>query len=119
MTTDTDNLRRLAEAATPGPWFVAERVTRSGLSIVEDGRVHGMFPVTAERHEAAYIAAANPVAILALLDRLRAAEARKVRLREALKGAVEALRRTGCGMPSEYNAMKRGEAALAAEDLTP
>ena len=74
-----DELRRLAEAATPGPWKVERddpspdvhdatgsviaTTMHSDLSRMEDG------------HNAAFIAAANPAAVLALLDRLRAAEA--------------------------------------------
>lgn len=60
-------LRRLAEAATPGPWDCTvhigdgeERVTVIGLT--EPG--HG--------HDANYIAAVSPDVILALLDRLDA-----------------------------------------------
>ena len=78
--TDTNELRRLAQAATPGPWhfwrgwvaadidsdggiIIAERPTPSGGKY--QARVDGNFR---------FIAAANPAAITELLDRLEAAE---------------------------------------------
>lgn len=77
--TDTTTLRRLAEAATPGPWHDKMHCT------VNSGHPH--FEVVADTemdHErmtenAAYIAAVHPAAVLALLDeveRLRAEVAR-------------------------------------------
>ena len=78
--TDTNELRRLAQAATPVPWhfwrgwvaadidsdggiIIAERPTPSGGKY--QARVDGNFR---------FIAAANPAAITELLDRLEEAE---------------------------------------------
>lgn len=73
--TDLDELERKARAASEGPWFVRKEPTSSGLAVIEDGRHDGLFPITAEWHEARFIAAANPAVILALIERVRAAEA--------------------------------------------
>lgn len=77
---DTKDLRRLAQAATPGPWhfwhgWVAADIDRDGGVIIAErptpsggkyqARVDGNFR---------FIAAANPAAISELLDRLEAAE---------------------------------------------
>jgi uncharacterized protein YciI len=72
-------LRKVAEAATPGPW------------VAEDGEVWRPSPIAdlavAEAElvrNAAYIAAASPDVVLGLLDRLDAAEAKVARV-EALE----------------------------------
>ena len=112
-----NELRRLAQAATPGPW-VAKNVSGAGLEI---HMIHPLYPdkewpafgtdsafckkglVSYETwtqfpHEvqnvqqsknAEYIAAANPAAISELLDRLEAAE----KERDALRAEVEAMKR--------------------------
>ena len=91
--TDTNELRRLAQAATPVPWhfwrgwvaadidsdggiIIAERPTPSGGKY--QARVDGNFR---------FIAAANPAAITELLDRLEAAEEE----RDALRAENEAM----------------------------
>ena len=74
---DVAELRRLAEAATPGPWdyyrphpnyraYAVDRVMPGG-HLGEDVATTG--DVCAEEN-GAYIAAANPAAVLGLLDRL-------------------------------------------------
>lgn len=85
-TIDTANLRALAEAATPGPWIhypedniiVAEGQEHATLIDVCARSLH--VPPVQRDANAALIAAANPAAILALLDRLAAAEARNATL---------------------------------------
>ena len=112
-----NELRQLAQAATPGPW-VAKNVSGAGLEI------HMSHPVYPDKewpafgtdsafckkglvsyetwtqfpHEvrdvqqsknAEYIAAANPATISALLDRLEAAE----KERDALRAKIEAMER--------------------------
>lgn len=86
--TDLTTLRQLAEAATPGPWDVYGAVVWSpdarsviaGASATEptSGVVEYERPkwsaINQPARNAAYIAAANPQAILALLDRLERAE---------------------------------------------
>lgn len=88
---DPAELRRLAEAAeTPGPWAVddewgfAVRTHGTAMAVPSTGE-----PVcdTACGTDAAFIAAANPAAIISLLDRLEAVEAE----RDALRGALAAL----------------------------
>jgi len=64
MKTNIEELKRLAEAATPGPWIKRGYVLGIGCGV--DG-------VTAVAHhttsaDAAYIAAANPAAVLELIQ---------------------------------------------------
>jgi hypothetical protein len=90
-----DELRRIAAAATPGPWYASAQLEGDyGLTYA----TIGAFPVGTEdqpaktchdedticevwngEHDgaanAAYIAAANPAVVLALLDCVRAADA--------------------------------------------
>ena len=72
-TPDVAELRRLAEAATPGPWEWDDNHARPGL---RHGRSFGgvLFRCGAlygpDAADAAFIAAANPAVVLALLDRL-------------------------------------------------
>ena len=80
-------LRALAEAATPGPWTLSADGPPpdiiAGMSVVAC-----TLPSDRTRDEdtanAAYIAAANPAAVLALLDEVE-------RLREALDKALPCL----------------------------
>lgn len=76
----TPDLRKLAEAATPGPWSADawKKILVDGVS-ADVGSIDaalvlmdGAPQLTAD---AAYIAAANPTTILSLLDRLEKAEA--------------------------------------------
>ena len=95
-TIDTANLRALAEAATPGPWTSVSRGQYWGEDEGEVNDIEGQDVVGAEfvkpigdvdttrgqawRRDTDYIAAANPAVMLALLDRLAAAEARNATL---------------------------------------
>lgn len=81
------NLRKLAEAETPGPWIADEL---SPFIVVpkseyDAGRAFSADSVCTCKSEADrdYIAAANPKAILALLDASAAKDAEIARLREA------------------------------------
>lgn len=85
---DTKELRKLAQAATPGGWYV-EGNDVYGCKDVTDGEEewHPVIacadddePVKYESN-AAFIAAANPETILELLDRLEAAEKERDELR--------------------------------------
>lgn len=87
---DTKELRRVAEAATPGPWRMVpdERTYRdlnghptgneyiAGYDVHSDAReiigCEGINP--AQETDAAFIAAANPATVLALLDRVERLE---------------------------------------------
>ena len=76
MTVDLEELKRLAKAATPGPWQVS--LNGSG----EDGWVedsNSQYLTTGYEGEMAakdvrFIAAANPAAVLALIERVEEAE---------------------------------------------
>lgn len=82
MTINKDELRRLAEAATPGPWIdsgcgdVEDLKKRRRIAIfyrpVQGQTLHQGFD--GSMANASFIAAANPATILALLDELEAAQ---------------------------------------------
>jgi hypothetical protein len=91
---DTKELRRLAQAATPGPWINHGRqpnvaglphsaVAAKTLLARVYSEAYG--DVEQETANASFIAAANPAAISELLDRLEAAE----KERDALRAKVE------------------------------
>lgn len=74
MSVDTKSLRKLAEAATPGPWAVGPYYNRDGHGVgpvVHDVGHVNSDAVVAEhvvKEDAAFIAAANPQTVIALLD---------------------------------------------------
>ena len=71
--TDLTTLRRLAEAATPGPWYLHtsdDTLVSSESGEIVQAQGEYMIEYASMEADAAYIAAANPQAILALLDRL-------------------------------------------------
>lgn len=79
---DINELRQLAQAATPGGWYVEQGSLVYGCKDVTDGEekwrpviacIDDDEPVNYEGN-AAFIAAANPVAITELLDRLETTE---------------------------------------------
>lgn len=78
---DTKELRRLAQAATPGPWEVYG-LDQNGQAIIRGEHIeiatcwhHCVGSIEKEMHaNAAFIAAANPAVIDELIDRLEAAE---------------------------------------------
>jgi hypothetical protein len=72
--TDIDKLRALAEAATPGPWsHEAVRFMQHDVHTPDSVEADGMSTITCwHRCDAAFIAAFNPTAVLALLDELAA-----------------------------------------------
>jgi hypothetical protein len=88
MSTETDAaLRAAAEEATPGPWTTDDSRNTAGLARVWQYRGLGIaecrYRGAENRKDAAFIALANPTAILDLLDRVEAAEAKVARV-EAL-----------------------------------
>lgn len=95
MSDNLDNLRKIAEAATPGPWTVMD-VNDPGegvnfIDVHQDGKswevVSRRLP---DRHDdrdqmsadATHIATFDPPAVLALLSRLEQAEQAAARVRE-------------------------------------
>lgn len=90
---DLAALRAVADVATPGPWEHNHEGLQGGEVIrAAAGRVARVYANTWPQHlpdceNAAFIAAFDPPTVLALLDRLEAAEARlasRYRLNEAL-----------------------------------
>lgn len=109
---DLDELRKLAEAATPGPWhFHQDDGTALDISEVciprPEEDVDLSIASLLEDRDGAFIAAANPATVLALLDRVERAEAATERIREAVSGHPECDRYSeddviSCGWKSAY-----------------
>ena len=84
MTIDTNELRRLAQAATPGPWYVTGKLTRYVEALIDGGLIQEVAACGPTKADGGYgpqqeanarlLAAANPAAISELLDRLEEAE---------------------------------------------
>ena len=84
MTIDINKLRRLAQAATPGPWYATGKLTRYVEARIDGGLIQEVAACGPTKADGGYgpqqeanarlIAAANPAAISELLDRLEAAE---------------------------------------------
>ena len=93
LTPDLAELRRLAEAATPGPWEWDDDHARPGL---RHGRSFGgvLFRCGAlygpDAADAAFIAAANPAVVLALLAERDALAAKVERVRALHKSSGDA-----------------------------
>lgn len=81
--TDDQELRKLAENATPGPWrwtpdrgnepFASDcgpTLKNAAEDLVVSAWGHDWWGITVDDHDAEFIAAANPQAILGLLDEL-------------------------------------------------
>ena len=96
--TDINELRRLTQEATPGPWYIGSGIYEgrniySVEAVTDDeGFTYNPVVATAEDDEVAcwdanarLIAAANPAGISELLDRLEAAEKERDALRTALE----------------------------------
>ena len=79
--TDQD-LRRLAEAATPGEWAPAipSGAGMAYVQAVRHGELRGEVAACLYDADARHISAASPATVLALLDRVEAAERAKERL---------------------------------------
>lgn len=107
-------LHAAAEDADPGPWVWDGRECVLRDVVFDDGTVGSLeVAETAEPDNAAYIAAANPAAILALLADLDAA-------REALREALSAFSATQrlADYPPDHWAV-RARTALARLDREP
>ena len=84
MTINIKELRRLAQAATPGPWYVTGKLTRYVEALIDGGLIQEVAACGPTKADGGYgpqqeanarlIAAANPAAISELLDRLEEAE---------------------------------------------
>ena len=91
-------LRRLAEAATPGPWEAFGAVdgrrgerwlgVTTDMRATESARAGDVFSAQdCTRQDALFIAAANPAAVLSLLDDADALRAELAHMREARDNA--------------------------------
>lgn len=69
MNLDLEQIKAAARAATPGPWEVFD-----GTMISDTAGAADELADACDSVHAAYIAAANPAAVLALVDRLERAE---------------------------------------------
>ena len=108
---DTNELRRLAQAATPGPWKLLPVGDRAKRFAVADINFLSVLTVAYEcgtnfgavylDGDAKFIAAANPAAINELLDRLEEAESE----------CLEQARLNGMGASREAALMAKLEAA--------
>lgn len=93
---DLDELERLARESTPGPWAYLDNgiVCYAGLAEEHPG-------IVADTDDTAcgdYIAAASPDVLLALIARVRAAEAE----RDEARATVAALAKLGQYLKREY-----------------
>ena len=100
-TTDLTELRRLAEAATPGPWEAFGAVdgrrgerwlgVTTDMRAIESARAGDVFAAqNCTRQDALFIAAANPATVLALLD--------DADERDRLARLLDEPRRSGCAV---------------------
>ena len=108
---DINELRRLAQAATPGPWkmlpvgdgrqkfAVANSEFLSILTVTDEGGA--TFGTVYDDADARFIAAANPATVIELLDRIEAAES----------DCLEQARQNGMGASREAALMAKLEAA--------
>jgi len=110
---DINKLRRLVQAATPGPWYVTGKLTRYVEARIDGGLIQEVAACGPTKADGGYgpqqeanahlIAAANPTAIAELLDRLEAAEKERDALRSKLEAVekeleVERMRLAACGV---------------------
>ena len=126
-TPDAAELRRLAEAATPGPWEAFGAVdgrrgerwlgVTTDMRATEAARAGDVFAAQGcTRQDVLFIAAANPAVVLALLDE-----------RDALAAKVERVRALAtewATQPTDYDEdteqqIEDGNAILRALDATP
>lgn len=110
--TDIEKLRELAEKATKGPWkthLVDSRCVYADAEHIAS-TVDSDDSSLREENDAAYIAAANPSAVIELLDELTRLRAQVERMWEteavALEIITEEVRNFGCPWPAFYDAGK-------------
>ena len=120
---DEQKLRQLAEAATPGPWsaFVVGNTVSVDIGDKPTGAskciVHWMgfdscdLPKKAWKANARLIAAANPAAILALLDELHALRSERTAWRVSAENAEAAVKQ------ARIDALEEAKQAVSAEEI--
>lgn len=119
---DINELRRLAQAATPGPWYVTGKLTRYVEARIDGGLIQEVAACGPTKADGGYgpqqeanarlLAAANPAAILELLDRLEAAErdaALKEKVIDALGSELNAVAKEHDSLRAKIAEMERQE----------
>ena len=120
---DINELRRLVQAATPGPWHATKSVETNSWAVWSDTtRLMELRPTkTVDMYRvsntAAFIAAANPAAISKLLDRLEAAESALSNLGVTPEEAKEGLARHKATLARLEAAEKERELLRARNDF--
>ena len=101
---DINELRRLAQAATPGPWGTTDAVDKTIINS-SFNQLAICYRNSRALKDAEYIAAANPAAINELLDRLELSEKTCRDLTEKVIPNVrreQAARSTSADFPDDY-----------------
>lgn len=102
---DLDELRKLAEAATPGPWLIDSVREETDFGSYSVHGIKGVAPTrwysdsdmahtaldTLDYPDAEFIAAANPQVILELIERVRQATSDSKTVNEVLRNIIERL----------------------------
>lgn len=116
-------LRKLAEAATAGPWTATKDFKRywiecAGQKICGGNAIGEISNDDTDADEAAanagHVAAANPTVLLSLLDTLDAAEAEAGRLRKVVKRYKKAAEKVMPELSAMYNQLT-GERLMRAD----
>ncbi|KPX57046.1 ead/Ea22-like family protein [Pseudomonas amygdali] len=113
MTVDIEKLEALAKAATQGEWsesgsYISPTRKEGGTTYVESWRSLALVSEDADR---AFIAAANPAAVLELIAELKC----PMRIARHSKRLIEDLRAENAGLKTDYEACERVNAELRAE----
>lgn len=109
-------LRALAERATAGPWSVSEPIEKDDHMEwdVEAPHASGIPSIAVtcfEEHDAAFIAAANPAAVLALLAAVEEAEQRAAEAEQRIADALALMNDAGPHLVGEmYDAQGANQA---------
>ncbi|HCF3885658.1 TPA: ead/Ea22-like family protein [Pseudomonas aeruginosa] len=106
--TDHAELRRLAEAATPGPWgrdgfYIHTTRKEGGTTYVETWNT---LAGIARKENAEFVATANPKTVVALLDEIDRLKAENEELRGALEQLAEML--NSIHIPIDLNEILKG-----------
>jgi hypothetical protein len=96
-----EELRKLAEAATPGKWIRIQVTSGAAVASLSDTIARIESDETNYLANSDFIAAANPSTIIALLDRLKSAEDVLREVMEAVKKSDESSTELHCYYLSE------------------